>query len=222
MRRRELCPEVVAKAAKEVLKQGEEAGERFARGLFPEVTQAWMEPHERQDKEEVIWIKRPAAGFFHGNIFVDGSASDPEAEVLRRAGWSIVMYSEGWQLLGAVCGTVPLSWAPLQLARDGEDYAFHFLSGCATSPLEVYSDCAGSITCAVGVGKALAKGAARGHLWHRWWQELGGLEEVYGTKVKAHRAKAECSTEEERWTREGNEEADHYAKMGARAWKPRP
>ena len=83
--------------------------------------------------------------------------------------------------------TVPLSWAPLQLARDGEDYAFHFLSGCATSPLEVYSDCAGSITCAVGVGKALAKGAARRHLWHRWWQELGGLEEWRLGSCRAYR-----------------------------------
>ena len=33
------------------------------------------------------------------------------------------------QVLGAVCGTVPLARAPAQLALDGEDYAFHFLAG---------------------------------------------------------------------------------------------
>ena len=54
---------------------------------------------------------------------------------------------------------------------------------------------------ATDVGKALAKGAARRHLWKRWWQELGGSEEVEVTKVKAHRSKAECVTETERWTR---------------------
>ena len=36
--------------------------------------------------------------------------------------------------------------------------------------------------------------------------------------MKAHRSKAECTTETERWTREGNEQADEQAKRGASKW----
>ena len=73
-----------------------------------------------------------------------------------------------------MCSTVPLEWAPMQLARAGEDYSFHFLSGCSQDVVEVLSDCTGSIRMATNIGKALAKGAARRHLWKRWWLELGG------------------------------------------------
>ena len=146
---------------------------------------------------------------------MDGSAMNPDDDTLRRAGWSIVQYSEGGTLLGAVCGTVPLSWAPKQQARDGEDYAFHFLTSCAMAPLEVFCDCQGTIGSARNRGAALAKGAARRHLWHRWWSELGDDPRVEVIKVKAHRSKVECTSEFERWTREGNEQADRYAKEGA-------
>ena len=68
------------RAARRALAQGEEAGERFARGLFPEVTQAWMAPHERPEVDKVRWIKRPPNGFFQGKVFVDGSAMDPRTK----------------------------------------------------------------------------------------------------------------------------------------------
>ena len=186
------------------------------------MTQAWTGPRERVDKEEIIWIKRLPQGFFQTRVFVDGPAADPEQEILRRAGWAIVQCSEAGQVRGAARGTVPLAWAPMQLARGGEDYAFHFLAGCSQAPLEVFGDCAGSIRQAVDKGKALAKGAARRHMWKKWWQELGGHEQVHVTKAKADRSKSECVTETEHWTREGNEVADHYAKQGAKAWKVRP
>ena len=51
-----------------------------------------MMPHERPDEEDVIWIKVPPNGVFQGRVFVDGSATDPTEEILRRAGWAIVQY----------------------------------------------------------------------------------------------------------------------------------
>ncbi|CAK0805798.1 unnamed protein product, partial [Prorocentrum cordatum] len=173
-----------------------------------ELHEARLELHEREDKEEMIWIRKPPLGFSQGRAFVDGSATDPEDEVLRRAGWSIVVHSEAGQVLGAVRGTVPFAWAPLQLARDGGDYTFHFLSGCAQAPLGVPGDCTGSTRCAASVGKALDKGAARKHLWTRWWLGLVGDEQVLVTKAQAHRPKSECVMEAGRQTRECHEEKE--------------
>ncbi|CAK0798026.1 unnamed protein product, partial [Prorocentrum cordatum] len=147
------------------------AAEHYRRDARPKVTQAWMMPHERPEKDEVRWVARPPEGVFRGTVFVDASATDPTDEILRRAGWTIVQHSGGGQVTGAARGTAPLAWAPMQLARDGEDHVFHFVQGCAHSGLEV---------------------------------------EV--NKVKAHKSKADCVTETERWAREGNEQADLLAK----------
>ena len=83
-------------------------GERFARGLFPEVTQGRLQPHSRPDMDEFEWIVMPPPGTFTGAVFTDGSAT-PGEEALRRAGWAIVMLADDGTVLGAACGTVPLA-----------------------------------------------------------------------------------------------------------------
>ena len=134
--------------------------------------------------------------------------------------WAIVMLADDGTVLGAACGTVPLAWAPLQQARDGEDYAVHMLSGRAAAPLEVHIDCQGTVDCARSKGKALAMSNARRHMWRRWWAEMDGGE-VAVVKVKAHRTAGECTSLREEWTRRGNELADTYAKRGAAKWRAR-
>ncbi|CAK0820940.1 unnamed protein product, partial [Prorocentrum cordatum] len=197
--RRGVRPELVRSAARRALEQGEEDGERFARGVFPEVTPAWMAPHERPDLEEVNWVKRPRNGYLQGRVFVDGSASDPAEQILRRAGWAIVQYGEMGLVLGAVRCTVPLAWEPLQLTRDGEDYAFHFLSNCSAAPLEAFSDCAGPTRQATDIRRGASdRRGVEAPLHEARRSELGGRGEVRATKVEAHRSRAKCATETER------------------------
>ena len=62
------------------------------------------------------------------------SPQSTDEETLQSAGWSIAMIDANGSLFGAVCGVVPIEWAPLQQARDGDDFAFyglanHFVGG---------------------------------------------------------------------------------------------
>ena len=92
---------------------------------------------------------------------------DVREDALRRAGLAIIMSDSAGNLADLLCGTVPLSWAPMQTARDGEDHAFPVLSRCCSGPAAVHSDCQGSVECAVSKLRALGKDHSRRHLWQR-------------------------------------------------------
>ena len=107
----------------------------------------------------MIWIGVPAGWKFSGAVFLDGSAFHSKLSGLSRAGWAIVQIDPAGNLIGGAFGVVPLSYAPNQTARDGEDRAFQVLSEFSEwnpeDPLTVYSDCTGSINCALNPGIAL-------------------------------------------------------------------
>ena len=61
------------------------------------------------------WVK------FSGKTFVNVSAFNTAQAGLSRDGWGVVAIDLAGQLTGAMYGVVPLSCAPHQVARDGED-----------------------------------------------------------------------------------------------------
>eukprot|EP00959_Pyramimonas_sp_CCMP1952_P037299 780372-Pyramimonas_sp.AAC.1 len=40
-------------------------------------------------------------------------------------------------------------------------------------PLEVFSDCAGSVACATSSSTALGPENTRRHMWQLWWSKIG-------------------------------------------------
>ena len=89
----------------------------------------------------------------------------------RRAGWAIVQLDAAGNAVAAAYGVVPLAFGPGQEARDGEDFAFRMLGLHFEEPLRVFSDCKGSIGCAVTQHTALAPTNPRRHLWEEWFVE---------------------------------------------------
>eukprot|EP00959_Pyramimonas_sp_CCMP1952_P428992 8984546-Pyramimonas_sp.AAC.1 len=51
-------------------------------------------------------------------------------------------------MISGAFGPVPWDVAPLQLAKDGEDYAYRMLGQIALDPEGVWTDCAATISCA--------------------------------------------------------------------------
>ena len=159
-----------------------------------------------------------------GAIFVDGSAFHTKFGACRRAGWAAVQVDLAGRFVACMYGVVPRGWGPDQWARDGEDYAFHMLArfseppsdGDDGVPLEVFSDCAGSIACATSSSTALDPRNERRHLWQLWWSRVGSSARV--EKVKAHRALKEATSWEDEWKLRGNRLADEWAKKGAALW----
>ena len=94
--------------------------------------------------------------------------------------------------LGAVCGVVPIEWAPLQQAGDGEDFAFVMLVSLLMGPLDVYCDCKGTIACARDKATSVAASYSRRHMWWLHWWEQTELADIKVYKVRAHISVAEC------------------------------
>eukprot|EP00971_Amphidinium_carterae_P275461 5465619-Amphidinium_carterae.1 len=99
---------------------------------------------------EVTWFGTP--GFFHGDVYTDGSATHPRSPHGRRAGWSVVMLGDSGEVIRAVYGPLPQDVSPDQTVRCAEDYAVHkaLLHGCGDMHLHV--DCAGTVRAAVKAG----------------------------------------------------------------------
>eukprot|EP00959_Pyramimonas_sp_CCMP1952_P315114 6595593-Pyramimonas_sp.AAC.1 len=57
------------------------------------------------------------------------------------------MVSSSGDLLSAAFGPVPRQVAPLQQARNGEDYAYYMLSELAEGQFETFTDCQGTLGC---------------------------------------------------------------------------
>ncbi|CAK0882100.1 unnamed protein product [Prorocentrum cordatum] len=147
-----------------------------------------------------------------GGLFSSGAGSDGS-----RAGWVFVLRREGGQVLRGARGAAPLARGPLRLARGGGDCAFHFLSSCSAAPMGALSNCVGAIRQATDIGHALAKGAATGRPRKRRWNELGGQGDAGATKAMAREPRSARATETERRAREGDEEVDCLANVGAEA-----
>jgi len=117
-------------------------------------------------------------------------------------------------------GAVPLHVAPGQAARDGEDWAFRMLAQFSEwsdeDPLLVYTDCSGTMGCAVDSSVALGAGNPRQHMWRYWWNGIGKRASV--VKVAAHRSLAPATSDHEEWLIRGNAMADKWAKKGAALW----
>eukprot|EP00959_Pyramimonas_sp_CCMP1952_P044452 928913-Pyramimonas_sp.AAC.1 len=85
--------------------------------------------------------------------------------------------------------------------------------GDAGVPLDVFSDCAGSVARATSSSTALSPDNSRRHMWKLWWSKVGDSAKV--VKVKAHRALQEATSLEELWMLKGHRLADKWARAGA-------
>ena len=112
--------------------------ERFARGIFPD-PQSLFELPEVQ--EGTSWHNRHPSGVLSGLIFLDGSAKWANLEGMSRAGWAICSVDRFGNLISAVYGVVPVSAAPQQTSKDGEDYAVYMLTRVGIPPFQCYIDC---------------------------------------------------------------------------------
>jgi len=126
-------------AAARVRAVSEEAGELFARGVFPDLGP--IAPKLLTSAEaEIQWWNKPATGLLTGTLFTDGSGRFPQWTFLRRAGWAVVQVDRFGEPVAAAYGAVPLDECPTQVARDGEDFAISMLSVVAMPPFRCYID----------------------------------------------------------------------------------
>ncbi|CAK0885126.1 unnamed protein product [Prorocentrum cordatum] len=95
---------------------------------------AQREELPRSEKCQVFWIRRPEDGLLSGKLFTDGSAIFPSDPLLGRAGWAVISVDDTGAMISGAFGPVPWDVAPLQLAKDGEDYAYQMLGQIALDP----------------------------------------------------------------------------------------
>ena len=190
-------------------------GECFARGLFPDPSPLFNEQLAQQS-DEVHWVNRPASGYLTGVIFSDGSARFPQYAALRRAGWSLVQVDRFGKLVAAAFGPVPYKAAPVQQARDGEDYALHMASFLLLPPFEIYVDCAATVRCLQSPAEySTGVSNDRAHLWAPFWANFTA-EDFKAHKTKAHATAADVERgASTHWERTANAHADALAKKGA-------
>ncbi|CAK0911089.1 unnamed protein product [Prorocentrum cordatum] len=191
-------------------------GEMFGRCLFPSLDHAIL--RRDPDGDPVRWYRRPASGFLTGLIFTDGSAVGTRWPELQRAGWSLAQCDRHGRLVAAAWGWVPLSMAPRQEARDGEDYAYHMAAFLCEGHVDFQTDCAGTVACAQrGAAWACRPGSPRAHTWNAFYASFDGSRSYTVTKVLAHATAADVEADRTTWRqRAGNRLADDAAKEGAK------
>ena len=119
----------------------------------------------------------------------------------------------------ALWGVVPLAEAPLQAARDGEDYAvLQLVLNAVLSPgARLHIDCAGTVDCAKDPRTAAGPQNPRAH----WWAQVHDkLDDTAVHKIPSH-----CSENDVidglltrcQWL--GNQAADRYAREGAQLFR---
>ncbi|CAK0878797.1 unnamed protein product [Prorocentrum cordatum] len=202
-RKDEASPELlrhaeVARAA------GGNCGEMFGRCLFPSLDH--VIPRRDPDGDPVLWCRRPASGYLTGLIFTDGSAVGTRWPELQRAGWSLVQCDGHGRLVAAAWGWVPLSMAPRQEARDGEDYAYRMAAFLCEGHVDLR-----------GAAWACRPGSSRAHMWNAFYASFDGSRSYTVTKVLAHATAADVEADRATWwQRAGNRLADEAAKEGAK------
>jgi len=150
------------------------------------------------------------------HVFVDGSGYDQAYPSLRTAGFSVVVYDSGLRLIAEAWGAVPLSEAPEQLARDGEDYGVKVLTDTvAGGNYRLCIDCLATVRCAGSPEEAASANSQRAHLWAGRAERV---QDVTVVKVKAHLdQKAVRDGLISQFELDGNARADMRAKEGASA-----
>ena len=170
----------------------------------------------------VCWEVPPPAGHFEGTAFGDGSGLHPRFARRIRCGWAVATvatdrFGKCWVTASAF-GPLP---GLLQTVPAAEACALlMFLAFAGPGKLAFVTDCAWVISC-LAAGPAGTTGSMHRHaeIWREIWKkvaDIGGLEFLTVSKIKAHTAKKSVQAgtlEAER--RFGNEAADRLAKMGA-------
>ena len=205
------------KAAAQALAVSEEAGEMFARGIFPDLSP--LAPDLLTSSEAtVLWWNKPASGYLTGSLFTDGSGHFPQWTCLRRAGWAVVQTDGLGFPVAAAYGAVPVDLCPFQVARDGEDFAISMLAVVARPPFCCHIDCQGTLDCLHG-GAAVATAASnpRAHLWRSYFQTFQDGD-ITARKTKVHATAGDVEAGRTTWfEKRGNDAADRFAKRGAAA-----
>ena len=124
------------------------------------------------------------------------------------------------ETIAAAYGAVPRCKAPLQHARDGEDWAVRMLSFVALLPFSLFIDCSGTVGC-LHKGKVYATRLCepRAHIWGGFFASFDA-DDFLAQKAKAHATCAMVeSGEVPLWQKKGNDAADSFAKAGAQTRK---
>ncbi|CAK0843333.1 unnamed protein product [Prorocentrum cordatum] len=218
-RRAEAFPELLrhAKVAREA---GGNSAEMFIRRLIPSLDH--VIPRRDPEGEFVRWHRRPASGFLAGLVFTDGSAVGTRWPELQRAGWSLMQRDSHGRMEAAAWGWAPLSMAPPQEARDGENYACHMAAFLRAGHVDFQTDCAATVACAQrGAARARRAGSSRAHLWNAFYTAFDDSRIYTVTKAPAHASAADAEADRITWwQRAGNRLADEAAKEGAKLALP--
>jgi ribonuclease HI len=161
-------------------------------------------------------------GTISGDIYPDGSKLG-HAE-WAQCGWAWVTLSGGKVRVGQF-GALPISLPVQRRIKRAELWAFHQALCCVLPPAVIHTDHLG-IEQGLTKGKQWCNDGRRAHadIWRMvWWQledqSYGEGADIEVRHVKAHRSKAQKQAlqDEARQHSAGNDEADHFAKLGADA-----
>ena len=148
-------------------------------------------------------------------VFTDGSCIQAELPRWRVAGWSVVVLNRDHSFRGALFGSVPFQQAPLQVARDGEDWAASQALRHLGGQYTMHVDCKATLQCLWFPWKASDPRNARAHMW----DPVSGQDHRQGVmckKVPAHSSWADVQAGHlTALEKVGNDLADKYAKRGA-------
>ncbi len=193
---------------------------RWTRALTAEPKGRMAAPRRDHDEEWVFAPGVPQERCLSGDVYTDGSATNPRCPEVRRAGWSAIQVDERGDLVKGVYGHVPAEASVEQTAGAGELYALRRAAELAASDANIHTDYQGILD-GVRAGEAACSHhkKANASSWRAYWRAVeGGAPCV--RKVKAHRSREEAMADEDpmaytQW--KANKTADAYAKMGARA-----
>ena len=191
----------------------------FGRALVRDPALAFPPPRE---EEALVWVQEPPGGGFEGEVFTDGSNSDPCDCLTGRAGCGVAALGADGVLLGRLCAAVP---GPTQDPLKAELWGLLLALRFAVGQLTVRPDCS-----------VLVKGVAKGRKWcTAWnrphaevWQRIWWALDDIGTRnvevewTKGHvKATAAGRSAAASRAKRGNDAADALARRGA-ALHPAP
>ena len=118
--------------------------------------------------------------------------------------------------MAAAYGAVPADRAPLQTARDAEDYVV-FMAGTITSdPVKLYIDCQGTVADALaGPQRCTRPGHRVAHLWGSVFARFDNDMREVVQKILGHATEKDVADgRTTAWEKCGNAHADRLAKRG--------
>eukprot|EP00971_Amphidinium_carterae_P097516 1929711-Amphidinium_carterae.1 len=159
------------------------------------------------------WRIIPPSHQFHGRVYTDGSAMNPDLPEARVASWSVVQLNDQGGIAAYAHGLVDRSEGPEQTAEDREMVAAVVALQHSTGPLEIGTDCQNLYKGVLKGCQACARDSGlRAHLW-RHMAEAGADERLRVFKIKAHdKRPGEQATAAEVMNWQGNCHADLMAK----------